>query len=767
MGILVDEMPYRPNVAFENPSSVLTVDKGKKRFRFMFCTRKTVTMYISFPTDGGVRIHNGREGAFTPSGLCDILYEQIDETSFRMTGNGTSVVFVSTPATWAIEIYDRNRELKTAFRSGCGRWDYSDFKIGVNIDEEPAMYRFFLPIEQQEEFFGFGERFNALRQYRSRLLMWNVDVLVTGNGYSELCDEYCDKTQAYKNIPLMHSTKNYSMFFNTYLPMEFDIGYSKPNQIRAEIYGTQFDVYIWTGTAAENLKQYHALTGTPFVPPKWAFDYWLGGGWPLWNKPDSGHALENLTKVLDTYEKYGVKIHQAYLETDPTEETLGGLRARGIRTFMWTNSVLPPFGETKLTYKDYRVKKASNPKEVMKHYYIDFTDPASKDVINDKFENLWNLGVCGEMVDFADSLPQDSVCSNGRTGLAMHNEYAYWYGRRMNEAFYDRLGDDFVLFQRAGCAGSQHYTAAFGGDSYSTFLGLKRSVYEMLSAAASGISVWGSDIGGFSLRSYMTQEGPDFEELYIRWVQFGAFSPLMRDHSWHGKHHPWANGERGLKNFQYYYNLRLQLLDAVYSAALRSKREGGTVVDSMAVAYGMSPALDLQYMFCEDFLVRPVVELGERSVTVVFPEDGFCDYYTGAEYHAGECTVEAPLERIPLFVKAGSVILYNHYADGIVPTWEKENYREGVLLTAPTTRRESVSCTDTDTWKFNSVPADNGYHVYADKPCRRRVIIAIGEAEIQADADIAEMCYEKECNRTIAVLSGDWTTLKVMGKGVM
>lgn len=763
MSVLVHEMPYRPNVAFENPSSVLAMDKGKKRFRFTFRTRKTVTMYISFPEDGGVRIRNGKEGAFAPSSLCDIVYEDIDEASFRMTGNGISVVFLSTSSKWAIEIYDRNGELKTAIRSGCGTWDPSEFRIGVNIDEEPALYRIFFPIEEGEEFYGFGERFNTLRQQRNQLLMWNVDALTSANGYSELSDDYCEKTQAYKNIPLVHSTRNYSMFFNTYLPINFDMGYSDPHKIRTEIYGTQLDMYVWTDTPAENLVKYHKLTGTPFVPPKWAFDYWLGGGWPLWNRPDSSHALENLMKVIDTYEQYGVKINQAYLETDPTEATLGGLRDRGIRTFMWTNSVLAPFGKSELLYRDHRVKKASDPKEVMNHLYIDFTNPTSKDIINDKFSKLWDLGVCGEMVDFADSLPQDSIFYNGKTGLEMHNEYAYWYGRRMNEAFYERLGDDFVLFQRSGCAGSQHYTASFGGDSYSSFLGLKRSVWEMLSAAASGISIWGSDIGGFMLRSWMVQEGPDFEELYIRWVQFGAFSPLMRDHSWHGKHHPWANGERGLENFKYYYNLRLQLLDKVYSSALESNKNGGTVVDSMAIAYGMSPTVDMQYMFCGDFLVRPIVELGERKVNVIFPEDGFFDFYNGKCYNAGETEVEAPLERIPLFVKSGSVIPYNYYSEGVVPTWDKNNYEEAVLLTVPNYERETTVYTDEMSMTFTSIPEKEGFRVISDKPCRRRIVIIVGtmDAKVSGNVAVHKTYSDEEHNRTIVVLSGDWTALEV------
>ncbi len=761
MSILVHEMPTRPNVAFENPSAVVQMDKGKKRFRFTFRRRKTVTMYITFPEDGGVRIRNGKGGAFAPSGLCDIAYEEVDENRFRMSGNGTCVVFTSTPDIWAIEIYDRNGEFKTALRVGCGAWSPSDLRIGINIDEVPALYRFFLPIAEGEEFFGFGERFNSLKQQRNRLLMWNVDALTSSNDYTELSDENCEKTQAYKNVPLVHSTRNYSLFFNSYLPMTFDTGFENPKKFRTEIYGTQFDFYVWTDSPAENLVKYHKLTGTPFVPPKWAFDYWLGGGWPLWNRPDSSHALENLTKVLDTYEKYDIKIGQAYLETDPTEETLLGLRDRGIRTFMWTNSILPPYGKTELTYNDYRVKKASNPKEVMNHFYIDFTDPASLDVINDKFEKPWEYGVCGEMVDFADSMPQDAICSNGKTGLEMHNEYAYWYGRRMNEAFYERLGNDFVLFQRSGCAGSQHYTASFGGDSYSSFLGLKRSVWEMLSAAASGISIWGSDIGGFMLRDWMVQEGPDFEELYIRWVQFGAFSPLMRDHSWHGKHHPWANGEKGIENFKNYYSLRLKLLDKIYSSALKSKKEGGTVVDSMAVAYGMSPSIDLQYLFCEDFLVRPIVELGERKTMVVFPEDGFCDFYNGTCYDAGECEVEAPLEQIPVFVRPGAVIPYNYYKENIVPTWNKDKYTEAVLLTAPQKTRESIVYTDEASYTFVSTPTEEGFSVTVNAVCERRMVIVVGKATVSGDEEMIDVSYDKESNRTMVMLSGGWTALEV------
>ena len=762
MHILINEMPYRPNVQLMNPSSNFQIHKGTKNLQMSFKSVKDVNFDISFPKDGGVRIRNDKPGMFSPEEVCDIQYEEVDENTLKLTGNGTSVTLMSAEDKWELRVYDRNGEEKTAITSGVGMWRVSNFKLGINIDEQLALYRVFFPIHEGEEFFGFGERFDQFKQNDRELLMWNTDVLVLGGVYSDLAFDNCDKTQAYKNIPLIHSTNNYSMFFNSYLPIHIDTGKSFPNRMKTEIYGEQFDLFIWTESPAENLLQYHKLTGTPFIPPKWAFDYWMGGGHPVWNTPDKSHAFKNLTNALDTYESHGIKINQAYLETDPSEEILGGLRDRGIRTFMWTNSCLPPYGKSELNYDEYRVKKASNPNEVMRYNYIDFTDEKSKDVIRDKFNGPWDLGVCGEMVDFADSMPEDALCSNGKTGTEMHNEYAYWYGRRMNEAFKERLGDEFVLFQRSGCAGSQHYTASFGGDSFSSFLGLRRSLWQLLSASSSGISVWGSDVGGFALKGWMKSEGPEFEELYMRWVQFGTFSPLMRDHSWHGKHHPWATGESGLKNFQYYYALRMRLLDHIYSAALQSGKNGGTMINSMAIAYNLSPAIDTQYIFCNDLLVRPVVEFGERNVDVILPEDGYCDFYNGTYYSQGTYNVEAPADRVPLFVKPGSIIAYNDYDKNVIPTMEKDNYVEALLVTKPTEKRNSTVCTQNDEWKFTNASADGKYIIQVDKACERKRIILLGMKldTVQADVEVTNICYDEERNWTVVELKDAWKEIQ-------
>lgn len=760
MDVLIPVRAYRPNVDFRNPSELLTLDKGKRRMRFLYKVEKTVTMYVTFPKDGGVRIYNGKSGMFEPEEYADIIYEELGENKFKMTGNGTSVIFSygmkKWEEYWNIEIIGHNGRQKSIISATVGRWTYSNFKIGRTIDLEHGLTYVEIPIEEGEEFYGTGERFNSFGQNGKKILMWNTDIGTVGN---PLDNEYCDKPQGYKNVPIVHSTNGYSLFFNTHLPIEFDFGSMDPHKFITEIYGEDLDLFVWTGTVRGNIRNYHRLTGKPFVPPKWAFDFWLGGGWPVWNTPDSSGAFERISEALDKYKEYGMKVENAYLETDPTEKTLGGLRDRGVRTFMWTNSYLDTFGESKLDYDLYRVKKASDPKSVMNSGYIDFTAPESIDIINQKFEEPWNLGVCGEMIDYADAMPEDSLCRNGKTGTEMHNQYAYWYARRMNEAFTGRMGKDFVLFQRAGCAGSQHYAASFGGDIISSFLGFRRNIYEILSASSSGISIWGSDMGGF-FPGELAPGTPEMEELFIRWIQFSAFSPLMREHSWEGHHQPWNVGKTAGVVLKDYYTRRLTFLDAIYSAALQSATEGGTVVESMAVAYGLSPSIDTQYIFCDTFLARPITQLGQRSADVILPEDGYCDLYTGKYYPAGTYEVDAPLEKMPIFIKPGSVIPYNLYGPNVNAGCEKENYKEAFIVTQPVYKCEHHVYKDHDRTVYKNEPMEDGFVITTDGSSRKTIILYEIEAkDIFSDAEIEK--WEHEDASTVIILKSDWNCIKV------
>ena len=213
-----------------------------------------------------------------------------------------------------------------------------------------------------------------------------ADELAGQNGEQKgtFLHEEGEPTQAYKNVPLVHSSLGHSIFFNTYYPIRFDVGQQRSDKFGVEIYGYQFDIYVWTDTIQKNIHSYMELTGKPFLPPKWAFDYWMGGAWNVWNKPNDTYALANIEDTLDKYEEMGIKIGPAYFEMNADPEIFEMLRRRGVTPLMWTNScLLPKWGGT-LDYNNYLVKKASNPEENMEFDYIDFTAPKSRNAVWDK-----------------------------------------------------------------------------------------------------------------------------------------------------------------------------------------------------------------------------------------------------------------------------------------------------------------------------------------------------------------------------------------------
>lgn len=750
MPFLVSQYPYRPNTRPDRLDRPPEIVRGRRQLRLVVEAEKRISLYITFPQAGGVRVRSGYPGFFEPEKLCDIVYEEKEEGIY-LSGQDCAVLLQRGEPCWSLIVCGADGKERTRLGS-------DSLFFGLDKSKEYKSVYMRLPLAENEELFGFGERFNGVGQRGRELLMWNMDCM-SGIPLTDFSDEYCEKPQAYKNVPLLHSQKGYSIFFNSYAPIHFDLGASHPGQIRAEVYGWQLDLYIWTGRPEENLRSYLELTGKPFLPPKWAFEYWMGGGWNVWNLPDDTCAAANIRETVEGYEKLGVKVQAAFLEINPLKEIFELLQKKGVRPLMWTNSCLQPEWGGKLSWRDYMVKKQSAPDQIMEFEYIDFTDSFCQDAIEEKFRRVWEMGLKGMMIDYADSMPEDALCRNGKTGLEMHNEYAYWYARRMNEGFAARMGDDFILFQRSGCAGSQHYGASFGGDMPESFLGLKRSVWAGLSAAASGFSVWGSDLGGFFR---VKEDGLDREELYIRWLQFATFSPLMRCHGLM-KHDPWIMGERATECFVRFAAVRLCLLDYIYSAAVRSAVEGDPILKSMALAFDLSAELDGQYLFGEELLVCPIWEQGKRETEVFLPDDGWSAPATGRIYPAGWHTVSAPLEQIPVFVRAGAAVAVSVQEETCRPTLDREHSVRALYLTKPVKRRETIRYISKEQRiKIVMVPLADGYEIQADSLCEATVLLAAGHVRaVTDDARVLSCIYREEEHMTEIRLSGGFARIRM------
>ncbi|MBW6475310.1 MAG: hypothetical protein K0B14_19440, partial [Anaerolineaceae bacterium] len=263
---------------------------------------------------------------------------------------------------------------------------------------------------------------------------------------------------------------------------------------------------------------------------------------------------------------------------------------------------------------------------------------------------------------------------DGRNGLEMHNLYPLIYNRTAFELTKKKFGRGLV-WGRSAYAGSQRYPVQWGGDSYSTLNQLACQVRAMLGYGMSGVPFSSHDVGGFdysphffddcfhvdfneSYKEDIKDSYPKDEVVYARWMQVGVFSSHVRAHGKQARE-PWTFGEAVEQISMKYLKLRYRLLPYIYSQAVQSTRTGIPMARPMVLEFQDDPTtqhVDLQYMFGDRFLVAPVLTRDGRT-KVYLPSGTWVDYWTKEVLSGPQwLTIDAPLETLPLWVKAGSII---------------------------------------------------------------------------------------------------------------
>ena len=252
------------------------------------------------------------------------------------------------------------------------------------------------------------------------------------------------------------------------------------------------------------------------------------------------------------------------------------------------------------------------------------------------------------------------------------NTYALLNAQGIYEGQRDADPDRRVfLLTRSGFAGLQRYsTATWSGDIGTRWEDMKAQISAGLNFALSGIPYWTFDIGGFCVENRYTRaaEGSEdlreWRELNTRWFQFGAFCPLFRSHG----QYPYREifnispaGTPAYKSMVYYNKLRYRLMPYIYSLAGMTWFNDYTIMRAMVMDFGSEAAVRSigdQYMFGPSILVAPVYEYKARDRKVYFPSAcGWYEFYSGQFIPGGRyLDVSAPYERLPLFVREGSII---------------------------------------------------------------------------------------------------------------
>ncbi len=518
--------------------------------------------------------------------------------------------------------------------------------------------------QQDEHFLGLGERFDQIDQRGNRV------VLKVLNGASG--------GKTYKPVPFYISSKGYgAQILTSALCILHLATPDEPNIVSIRNHAPSLTIRLFTGkTSKDILTEYTSFCGRQKLPPAWVFGPWKSRDWTVENQQTAEedivqgrrHHLAGTVKVIDAaWEPY---IHSFTFDEKrwPNAEAfIRRVHQLGYKLILWISPWLVKQDPPTPTYlecarRGFFIKNPDG--EVYVHRLanspdffgtcIDFTNPEARAWWQDHIRRLVRMGADGFKTDFGEQVPDDAVFYDGSTGHEMHNLYPVLY----NQTTYEALNSETqgVLLARSAWDGSQPYCALFAGDQSSDFspaTGLPSVITAGQNAGLSGFPYWTCDIGGYF--------GSPTEETFIRWTQFGAFSPIMQVHGL-GKREPWNFSARTLEIYRRYAQLHMDLFPYIYTYAKIASETGLPVLRALPIEFPDDKRIweDISaYEYClgEALLVAPVYFGANNKRLTYLPKGSWRDFWNGKHYQGG-CTyeMESPLELIPVAVKAGSII---------------------------------------------------------------------------------------------------------------
>ena len=471
----------------------------------------------------------------------------------------------------------------------------------------------------------------------------------------------------------------------------------------------QMDWYFIAGDDMDEvISGYRTLTGKAPVMPKWAMGYW--------QSRERYKTSTEMIEALEGFRKRNIPIDNIVMDWSHwREEDWGGHEFDPARfpdpkamvdsihdmNGRMMISVWPKFYVETEHYKEFDEKGWMYTKAyddgirdwIGKGYLYGFYDAyhpeARKLFWNQMYEHYYPLGIDAWWMDASEPNIRDctdmdyrkALC--GPTALGSSTEFFNAYALVNADAIYNgQRGVDpdkrVFLLTRSGFAGLQRYsTATWSGDIATRWEDMKAQISAGLNFALSGIPYWTMDIGGFCVENrYVAgqqiynqtgKENVDYKEwreLNTRWFQFGAFCPLYRAHGQYPFREPWEiapEGHPAYESIVYYSQLRYRLMPYIYSLAGMTYFDDYTIMRPLVMDFmADTNVLNIgdTYMFGPAFMAAPVYEYGARTRDVYFPEcEGWYDFYTNRFMEAGvHKTVDAPYDRMPLYVRAGSIV---------------------------------------------------------------------------------------------------------------
>ncbi len=524
-------------------------------------------------------------------------------------------------------------------------------------------------------FYGAGERGHSLNLRGDTLVMYNRQ----NYGYTK-GDPRIDQMNI--TMPVVLSSDGFALVFDDYAASQMVL--SDGSQI---IYSSEttspISYYYVNGasTLADVTEQLTTLTGRQPLPPLWSLGY-ITSKYGYHNERETLGAIDSLKSrgypvdgiVLDLY-WYGKEQDMGRLDWEPSqwpnpEKMLSKLRKENVNLVAISQPYILRNGKALDNYNFLAQNgmlmadsTGDNPQEVKiwvgEGGMFDMSNPDTRQWLADRYSELTDMGIAGWWGDLGEPEvhPEKGIHANGQTARQYHNQYGNDWSEIIYDLFKEKYPDRRLLtMMRGGTTGLQRYSVfPWSTDVSRSWGGLQPQVTIMLNSGLSGLGYMGHDVGGFAV----DPENPVDPELYVRWLQLGLFSPMLRTHAQH-------NAEP--YHYPEYKDITLQLikeryrwLPYNYTLAYENAAYGYPLVRPLNFYEPRSTAyddIDDEYLWGPEVLVAPVMQQGAVERKVTFPQGQWVDYANPSKVYTGGSTITypAPLEMLPIFVKAGAFI---------------------------------------------------------------------------------------------------------------
>lgn len=625
---------------------------------------------IQLCTDGMFRVTKSKDKTFAVDETWMVVKYSFDKVDYQQLKDG-NIDIVKTaklsiaiqPNPWRIQVKDHKGQVL---------YNEIDSKVVGEPSNECTM-------QPDEHFFGFGERMDQLDQ-RGQKVHLNVELgkgpRPAVGGKDILRANYCP-------VPWFISSKGYGIFFHTANPTDWDMGWTNKKSYTYSANGGELDYYFIFGPAVENMLQgYQTLTGNCPMMPRSAYGLhvgsYSGGTWKYEECTSDQYPIDLVHRLRQE------KIPFDLLWLDSTWRIFNERFGNGGCCFEFRSNFKDPqamidsiyanhvdmFGLHIRAIVDDGGKDNMLFQNALKTGYVLYPQADCEGVVNffeEKAADWWwkngamriaKMGVKFVKTDCGGTLrfPPETTFDKGFTADQLHNLFPIPYAKVPYEKFQAYNNQRGFNHTREGYAGIQRYPFIWAGDWGSEWQWFEPVIRGGLNIGLSGVGYWSHCMGGFE------QYSPHDTDLYVRWCQFGMFSPVSilfgMDHPRY--HEPWTYGKEAMEIFIKYDNLRYSLIPYIYSNAYNMYKTSRPLMTPLLYDWmddELTYRISDQFMFGKSLMICPVVNKGALSRPVYFPGGKWIDFWTGERIDGRQNkSFLTPPDLMPIFVREGAII---------------------------------------------------------------------------------------------------------------